>query len=332
VIEELAGESALLTELRGLTEHGRHRAVADRLAALPREEVAARAPFALLAAEAHGRLGEYDAADRWAAAALAVARARGDRHAELRALNDCGAVALERGDGEAAERWFLNALELCREPPAPDPAVQARCFNNLGIIAHLRGSPVAALASYQLALAAYQQAGQPRGLAEAHHNIAISRLQLGDLRGALDAAEQAVRLADQLHDERLAAQALTGRAEMHLQAGDAALAAAELARAEAAYTRLSHPVGLTEVWRLQAGVARAHDALSAATELLQRAAALAREHGSAHTLAEIERDLGAVLAAVGDAAGARAARERAMALYRGLGATDAAARLEALLA
>jgi tetratricopeptide (TPR) repeat protein len=316
----LGDESALLTELRGLSESGRHRAVVDRLGQLAPEEVAKRTSLALLAAEAHGRLGDLETADRWAAAALELAQSRGDRHAELRALNHRGAIALERGAAEDAERWFSAALERCSETPSY--AAQARSLNNLGIIAHLRGDLERALASYQLALAAYQQAGLVRGMAETYHNIAISRMHLGDARGAMSAAEQAVRLAGQVQDERLATQALVGRAELHLKTRDTDFAAAELERAALVYERLQHPVGLAEVWRLQAGVARARGQVTEAVELLERAAALAGGAESAHTLAEIERDLGAALEAKGDSAGARAARERAEKLYRGLGATD----------
>jgi hypothetical protein len=48
-------------------------------------------------------------------------------------------------------------------------------------------------------------------------------------------------------------------------------------------------------------------------------------------LAGIERDLGAALEASGDRAGARAARERAVALYRKLGALKAAGEIAALI-
>jgi len=85
------------------------------------------------------------------------------------------------------------------------------------------------------------------------------------------------------------------------------------------------------VWRLQAGVARARGDSVEATATLRRAAELARGHGSAHTLAEIERDLGAALEASGDADGARAARERAVQLYRGLGAAKAAQAIADLI-
>jgi len=330
MVRSPSDESALLLELRALAERGRHRDVLSRLETLSPDTLERRTPYALLAAEAHGRLGAHAEAERWAQAALVIARTRGERHAELRARNYQGAIALERGDVDAAEPHFAAALELART--LEDHAAQARCLNNLGIIANLRGDSRAALASYTLALTAYQQAGLVRGMAETQHNIGISWRVLGDYAQALAAAEEAVRLAEQqVRDEALTALAIAGRAELHLFQGDADLAAAELALAAAAYERLQHPVGLAEVWRLQAGVARARGDLAGAAALLARAAELARGQGSAHTLAEIERDLGLALEASGDRAGARAARERAVALYRRLGATKAAGEIAALI-
>jgi tetratricopeptide (TPR) repeat protein len=330
VVSSLSDESALLAELRALAERGHHREVLSRLAGLSADTLERRTPFALLAAEAHGRLGAHAEAERWAQAAQVIARSRGERHAELRARNYQGAIALERGDVDAAEPHFAAALELARA--LQDHAAEARCLNNLGIIANLQGDPRSALTSYQLALAAYQQAGLVRGMAETQHNIGISWRDLGDYRRALAAADEAVRLAEQrVRDDALSALAIAGRAELHLLQGDAELAGAELALAAAAYQRLQHPVGLAEVWRLQAGVARARGDIPGAAALLGRAAELARGQGSAHTLAEIERDLGAVLVASGDRSGASAARERAAALYRKLGAAKAAGEIAALI-
>lgn len=330
MVTSLSDESALLAELRDLAERGHHQEVLSRLERLPAETVERRTAFALLAAEAHGRLGAHGEAKRWAQAALVIARSRGERHAELRARNYQGAIALERGDVEAAEAYFDAALELARS--LEDHATEARCLNNMGIIANLQSDARRALANYQLALAAYQQAGLVRGMAETQHNIGISWRDLRDYRRALAAAEEATRLAEQqVRDDALSAQAVAGRAELHLLQGDLELAGAELALAAAAYERLQHPVGLAEVWRLQAGVARARGDNAVAIRLLSRAAELARGRGSAHTLAEIERDLGAALEAAGDPAGSRAARDRAVVLYRRLGATKIAGEIAALI-
>jgi len=91
--------------------------------------------------------------------------------------------------------------------------------------------------------------------------------------------------------------------------------------------RIGFQAGLPEVWRVQAAVARATRDVSGAIGLLVKAANLARELGSSATLADIERDLSEALVANGDVEGAREARDRAVALYRKLGATRAAQRL-----
>ena len=318
-----------LRELRGLAESGRYREVLDRLAQVPAPELEGRTPFALLAAEAHGRLGEFTAAARWAGLALAASRERGEPQAELRARNYQGLIALRQGDVDAAERHLTDALEMARAQA--DAAFEARCLNNLGVIADLRGDRTQSLADYQLALAAYQQAGLMRGMAETHHNLAITWRDLGDHRRALAAAEQAVRLARLVKDDTLIGLTLAGRANIHLHQTDSSLAAAELDRAAEAYRRVAFEPGLAEVWRLQAAVFRLKGNLAGAVDLLRRAAELAGARGSADTLADIERDLGSALAVAGDGAGAREAWARAAAGYRRLGAIRAAEEMAALM-
>jgi tetratricopeptide (TPR) repeat protein len=320
-----ADDAAVFRGLEQLAAAGRHRAVLDGLARLPAGMREGRTRSALLAAEAHGRLGEHDAAVRWADLAQTLARARGESHAELRARNYHGLIALRHGDIADAERHFTAALEMARA--LRDHATEARCLNNLGILANIRGEPDAALASYRLALVAYQQVGHVRGIAETYHNIGISLRDQGNARAAVGAAEEAVRLAAQAGDEQLAALAATGRAELHLMLGDPAFAGAELKQAADRYTRIGFRAGLPEVWRVQAAVARARGERDEAVSLLTDAAHAAAEYGSTDTLADIERDLSLSLDAVGDLAGARAAWERAIALYRKIGATRAAERL-----
>jgi tetratricopeptide (TPR) repeat protein len=326
----LADESTLLVELQALARQGRYREVVERIGALPPGVAEDRTPLALLAAEAWGRLGDQEAAGRWAGRALELARLRHDPTAELRSVHLQGAIAWQRGALEEAEEHFQRALELAR--PLRDVAAEARAFNNLGILNNLRGDPEAALASYQLALAAYQQAGFVRGMAETHTNLEISWLALGNARLARDAADEAVRLAREVGDATLIALALVARAEANLALGDPDLAAAELARAEETYASVRYVAGLAEVRRLQAAVARARDELPSARHLLDQARELVSGGAALDTQGEIERDLGDVLAALGDAAGSRAARERALGLFRRLGARKAEQALAALLA
>lgn len=323
-------ESVDLRELRALAESGRYREVLARIDGLPPAEVEQRTPLALLAAEAHGRLGELPTAARWAGAALATSRQRGEPQAELRARNYQGLIALRQGEIDAAEEHLTAALEMARAQS--DAPFEARCLNNLGVIANLRGDRTQALADYQLALAAYQQAGLMRGMAETHHNIGITWRDLGEHQRALAAAEQAVRLARMVKDDTLVGLTLFGRAAIHLQQTDSSLAAAELEHAAEAYRRVEFESGLAEVWRLQAAVLRLKGNLPGAIDLLRRAADLARARGSADTVADIDRDLGSALAVSGDGVGAREAWARAAAGYRRLGAIRAAEEVAALTA
>ena|SRR5690242_4677809 len=322
-------EAVDLRELRTLAESGRYREVLARLERLPLPDVEKRTPLSLLAAEAHGRLGELSDAARWATLALETSRQRGEPQAELRARNYQGLIALRQGDIDAAERHLTAALEMARAQS--DALFEARCLNNLGVIANLRGDRTQALADYQLALAAYQQAGLVRGMAETHHNIGITFRDLGDHQRALAAAEHAVRLARMVKDDTLIGLTLFGRAAIHLQQTDSSLAGVELERAAEAYRRVEFESGLAEVWRLQASVLRLKGNLAGALDLLRRAADLARERGSADTVADIDRDLGSALAVTGDTAGAREAWARAAAGYRRLGAVKAAEDVDALV-
>jgi len=318
-------EWAFFRQLEGWSAAGRHRDVLGSLERLPGPVREGRTRSALLAAEANGRLGNYAEAARWADLAGALARTRGEAHAELRARNYRGAIALRHGDVAEAEAHFAAGLEMARA--LHDHTAEARGLNNLGILANIRGDAETALANYRLALVAYQQVGHMRGMAETYHNIGISLRDQGNPQAALGAAEEAVRLAAQAGDEQLVALSSTGRAELHVLLGDAAFARAELERAEERYTRIGFQAGLPEVWRVQAAAARATRDVAAVVSLLTNAKQLATEFGSTDTLADIERDLGVALAEAGDAAGARAARERAAVLYRKVGAERAAERL-----
>ena len=77
-------------------------------------------------------------------------------------------------------------------------ATVGRCANNLGIIANMQGDYARAVGAYTRAIAAYEQAGFHRGIAESRHNLGITYREQGRLDHALEAADAAVRDAEEM--------------------------------------------------------------------------------------------------------------------------------------
>lgn len=226
--------------------------------------------------------------------ALSRARILGDRPLELRALNVCGAIALERGGLHEATRFFARAQEQAMEDS--DQVTLGRCANNLGIIANRQGDYGRAVGAYTRAIAAYQQAQFGPGLAEAHHNLGITYREMQSLDQALTAAGTAIREADRLGDRRLKAQALAGRAEIRLARQEPELACREVERALAIHREMKDGVLETEDLRILAGTKAALGDAAEAERQLREVIARATEHSRPLLVAITQRDLAHLLA------------------------------------
>src|SRR5438552_13192900 len=204
----------------------------------------------LLCGIAHGRLGRLDLGQQWAMVAQLRARLLRDRTLEVRALNVCGAIALEGGGISEATYFFTRAQEEALRDN--DMATVGRCANNLGIIANMQGDYGRAVGAYTRAIAAYQAARFDVGIAEAQHDLAIAYRELGKLDDAMQTADAAVREAERLGDPRLRAQALAGRAEIRAVRGEPELAVLEAEGALAMHRDLQDLVLETEDMRILA--------------------------------------------------------------------------------
>ena len=75
---------------------GRYAELLTYLEERPKDELEESAMLTLLCGIAHSRLGRLEVGQQWAMVAQLRARALKDRMMEVRALNVCGAIALER--------------------------------------------------------------------------------------------------------------------------------------------------------------------------------------------------------------------------------------------
>jgi len=343
-IRKLAGQgwdAAFAAELRGtlapihvaqqFADAGRYAELLTYLEQRSKDELEESALLTLLLGIAHSRLGRLEVGQQWAMVAQLRARSLKDRMMEVRALNVCGAIALERGGIDEATYFFTRAQEEATDDN--DMATVGRCANNLGVIANMQGDYKRAVIAYTRAIAAYEQAHFARGVAESRHNLGIVCRAQGRLDRALEIATVAIEEAQRLADQQLTAQAIAGLAEIHVARGEADLALETIERAIVTHRELKDPVREAEDLRIKAGALalKANGNREAAETMLRHVIERATEHGRPLLLAMAERDLALLLVQVGDVPGGKAAAQRARSSFQRLSARAEIDKLDELL-
>ena len=326
---ELRGSLRPLHVAQQFADGGRYAELLTYLEQRSKDELEESATLTLLYGIAHSRLGQLELGQQWAMVAQLRARALKDRMMEVRALNVCGAIALERGGIDEATYFFSRAQEEATDDN--DMATVGRCANNLGIIANMQGDYRRAVQAYTRAIAAYQQANYDRGVAETRHNLGIACREQGQLDRALEIAETAVAEAERLGDRQLKAQAVAGLAEVRIARGESALAIREVERALAVHRELKDPVREAEDLRILATALAVAGQEQEADAMLRDVIDRATHHGRPLLLASAERDLARLLLRTRSVPAGKAMAERARATFRRLGARVEIDRLDLLL-
>ncbi|HEY7768954.1 tetratricopeptide repeat protein [Longimicrobium sp.] len=311
-------ETELLDRARALRAAGQWPALERLGSGLAREALLAEPELGFLYALASRVVGSTERALEVAEQVERAAGQRGDRRVRAEAANLAGIAHFEAGRLARAEEVWGGLLEAAAG--WGDDEAATRASNNLGVLANVRGWRDQALVHYERALAAYQRTGNVRGMAETHHNLGISYRDLGLDREADAHFRRAIELAGQAGAEDVVAIAETERASLRARAGDGALAEAMVVRALERFERLGEPLGRADALRVRASAAHARSREQEASEYLQSALEIARQHADPLLLAEVQRDRGLLLRDTGEVEGARAALEESAAHFATLGA------------
>ncbi len=327
---ELRGSLVPLHVAQALADGGRYVELLTYLSKRSPDELEQSPMLTLLCGIAHGRLGRLALGQQWAMVAQLRARMLRDRALEVRALNVCGAIALERGGIDEATYFFTRAQEQAMEEK--DMATVGRCANNLGIIANMQGDYRRAIAAYTRAIDAYQQARHARGVVESQHNLGISYREQGQLDHAMQAAEASMREAERLGDRALQAQALAGVAEIRVARGEPELAVRDAEHALAVHRQLKDTVLETEDLRILAVALGTAGKTRAAETMLRQVIDRATAQERPLLVASAQRDLAHLLALLGNVAAAKQLAQSAGATFDRLRAKAQSEKLEAVLA
>jgi len=326
---ELRGSLAPVHIAQQYADAGKYAELLTYLEQRSRDELEESAMLTLLLGIAHSRLGRLEVGQQWAMVAQLRARSLKDRMMEVRALNVCGAIALERGGIDEATYFFTRAQEEASNDN--DMATVGRCSNNLGIIASMQGDYKRAVINFTRAIASYEQANFPRGVAEARHNLGIACSGQGRLDRALETATLAIQEAQKLGDAQLSAQATAGLAEIHVARGEGEQALKAVEQAIATHRELKDPVREAEDARIKAGALDLQGRREEAETMLRDVISRATEHGRPLLLAMAERDLAHLLLRAGDTAAGKAAAQRARSTFQRLSARAEIAKLDEVL-
>ena len=245
------------------------------------------AQLAALRAQAELRTGRPREARKWLAEVLPIAERSGDRPSLRSMLNLRGVAELELGELDEAEQTFARVLELARNDD--DDLLTARALNNLGTAADMRDRFEDAIALYESAIPTYQRLGDARGLAETHHNLAISLRHRGQLREAEEHERQAIGYASDVRSTTLESLARLGLGEVALARGDAPLAEAMARHAAKQFAASDDPIREADAFRVLAASCLSQHKVSAAQDALRRALELAAGNGARLLEAEIRR-------------------------------------------
>ncbi|MGO8671070.1 MAG: AfsR/SARP family transcriptional regulator [Capsulimonadaceae bacterium] len=142
---------------------------------------ASAARICFLMASLLSDLGDGVEARRQAEVCLDLVRQGGSTKDGADAVNLLGAICLNLGETEEAERRFREALAM---RDACDRSGRGKSLHNLGAIASRRGDAAGARALYEEALKERRLAGDRMGITETLVNIGVLAHNSGDLAGA----------------------------------------------------------------------------------------------------------------------------------------------------
>ncbi|TAX63352.1 tetratricopeptide repeat protein [Rhizobium ruizarguesonis] len=128
--------------------------------------------------------GDLDAAERWYRKSLKIKKVFSDSSGLASTYHQLGIVASERGNFGAAENWYREAIEI-KESLGDRPGM-AMTYHTLGIATEEQGDLGAAERWYRKSLEIKKTLGDRPGMASTYHQLGI----LAQRHGQLDAAER----------------------------------------------------------------------------------------------------------------------------------------------
>jgi len=262
---------------------------------------------------AGGRQGEWDTALSLADQSLRLALEMADDSRAASALLRSGFMAFEQGDWPDAIARLRHGIELAKR--RGDRLLEARLVGNMAIVHHVRGELETAVQLHQANMAVLEELGSPMDVGRGYSNLGFAQQKLGDLDSAQAAFRSALEAFQRVSEVREQGVTYLHLAEVALLREDLALAREHCGRAIDRFERVGFELGIADVHRVFAGIARHESRWRVAERYLQEALATYAAAGDDLNVAETEEELGHLMQEMGQGAKAREALERSRTMF-----------------
>jgi predicted ATPase len=142
--------------------------------------------------------GDFETAHTQLRESLAIARDRGNRFGEAKALQQLGFVAEEEGDFEAARESLEPCLEMFRQ--LEDRLNEAKTLRNLGNVALREGDFSTAREQYQQGLDIFEAMDDRHGTVKTMANLGLVERREGNFETAREHLRESLELLEELGD------------------------------------------------------------------------------------------------------------------------------------
>lgn len=272
------------------------------------------------------RCSNWDGAENELLKSQALAsKLKDDRRLAL-AKNVRAAVAFERGDWPDAHLLYAAAREYAAA--SGSTRLLAQIDNNQGALWSALGEQKRAEACFRRALELFDELDNHPCGARALNNLGIALVAQGRLWEADNVYDRAMRECKRQGDRTLAAEVMLNRADLAYNRGNDHQAQSLADRARAFAERLENVVVQASALRILGGVARVAGDLELAKQRIETAIQLSEGGTAPLSEAEAWAELGQLFIDQHDTERTEHAWRRAQTIYRDLGNTTEADRLD----
>jgi tetratricopeptide (TPR) repeat protein len=247
--------------------------------------------------------GDYSSARSLLEESLALQRELGNKGGIANSLGNLGIVAKEQGDYSSARSLYEESLAIRRE--IGDKWGIANSLNNLGIVASDQGDDSSARSLYEESLAIYREIGNKVGIAYLLDSLGVMASDQGDYSSARSLHEESLAIRREIGDKWGIAVSFVNLGPLACKEHDYSASRSCLAECLTLCLVLGEKHITAYALEGCAGLAQAQEQPERATRLLGASDGLRAAIGvplPPFEREEIERDLAALRATLGEAA------------------------------